>query len=115
MGQKFNIGEIIRAEFEKTGWSVAYFAEKIHRDRTIAYRIFSRKLIDTTLLYDISMALNVDFFKYYSDWLELENESIRGQKEQNQKAANVKKKRVLVEFELTEEELALFLREHSLE
>ena len=61
MNPGIDIGERIRLVFKKTGWSVAYFAQQIQKDRTIAYNIFKRKIIDTSLLYDISMALNTDF------------------------------------------------------
>ena len=56
MNPGIDIGERIRLVFKKTGWSVAYFAQQIQKDRTIAYNIFKRKIIDTSLLYDISMA-----------------------------------------------------------
>jgi len=65
MNPGIDIGERIRLVFKKTGWSVAYFAQQIQKDRTIAYNIFKRKIIDTSLLYDISMALNTDFFQYF--------------------------------------------------
>ena len=73
MNPGIDIGERIRLVFKKTGWSVAYFAQQIQKDRTIAYNIFKRKIIDTSLLYDISMALNTDFFQYFSDCQKITN------------------------------------------
>ena len=81
MNPGIDIGERIRLVFKKTGWSVAYFAQQIQKDRTIAYNIFKRKIIDTSLLYDISMALNTDFFQYFSDCLAENNKLIRMEKE----------------------------------
>ena len=83
MNPGIDIGERIRLVFKKTGWSVAYFAQQIQKDRTIAYNIFKRKIIDTSLLYDISMALNTDFFQYFSDCLAENNKLIRMKKEKN--------------------------------
>ena len=83
MNPGIDIGERIRLVFKKTGWSVAYFAQQIQKDRTIAYNIFKRKIIDTSLLYDISMALNTDFFQYFSDCLAENNKLIRMEKEKN--------------------------------
>lgn len=45
MNPGIDIGERIRLVFKKTGWSVAYFAQQIQKDRTIAYNIFKRKSI----------------------------------------------------------------------
>lgn len=100
------INDIIKLEFEKTGWSVSQFAQKINRDRTIVYHIFKRKIFDTDLLYDISMAFNIDLFKHYSQRLEESNDIIRlRNNSENQTAiSGEKKKKVLVEVELTEEE-----------
>jgi hypothetical protein len=95
--------------FKKTGWSVAYFAQQIQKDRTIAYNIFKRKIIDTSLLYDISMALNTDFFQYFSDCLAENNKLIRMEKEKKSSPHPVKKKKILLELEITEEEYGHFM------
>ena len=81
MNPVIDIGERIRLVFKKTGFSVAYFAQQIQKDRTIAYNIFKRKIIDTSLLYDISMALNTYFFQNFSDCLAENNKLIRMEKE----------------------------------
>lgn len=95
MNPGIDIGERIRLVFKKTGWSVAYFAQQIQKDRTIAYNIFKRKIIDTSLLYDISMALNTDFFQYFSDCLAENNKLIRMEKEKKSSPHPVKKKKIL--------------------
>lgn len=99
----FEIGNIIKQELEKTGWSISQFAQQIRRDRTIVYHIFKRKAFDTDLLYDISMSLNVDLFEYYSHLLEKNNDIIRLKKNKTEKKPVVKRK-VLIEVELTEDE-----------
>lgn len=100
---EIEIGDIIRQEFEKTGWSVSQFAQKIRRDRTIVYHIFKRKIFDTDLLYDISMAFNIDLFQYYSRHLEKNNEIIRLKRNDSAKKIDNKRK-ILIEVEVSEEE-----------
>lgn len=95
MNPGIDIGERIRLVFKKTGWSVAYFAQQIQKDRTIAYNIFKRKIIDTSLLYDISMALNTDFFQYFSDCLAENNKLIRMEKEKIFSSSGKKEKNPL--------------------
>ena len=59
---KLDIGEIIRQEFEKSGLSASQFARMINKERTLVYHLFKRQSIDTDLLYQICMVLNVDLF-----------------------------------------------------
>lgn len=63
------IGKIIEAELRRQERTVTWLSRKIHCDRRNVYNIFSRQYIDTELLYRISVALNTDFFKYYSEAL----------------------------------------------
>ena len=67
---KLDIGEIIRQEFEKSGLSASQFARMINKERTLVYHLFKRQSIDTDLLYQISMILNVDLFQLFSEKLE---------------------------------------------
>lgn len=64
-----HIGNIIKKQFEEQAISVSLFAEQLCCDRTNIYSIFNRERIDTKLLKKISIALNHDFFKYYSEEL----------------------------------------------
>lgn len=104
-----DMGNIIRQELEKTGWSVSQFAQKIRRDRTIVYYIFKRKVFDTDLLYDISMALNIDLFQYYSEALERENEMIRLRKTK-ETHQDFQKRKILLEVEVSEDEYQNFMK-----
>lgn len=103
------MGDIIKQEFEKTGWTVSQFAQKIRRDRTIVYHIFKRKVFDTDLLYDISMAFNTDLFSYYSRILEKNNEIIRLKKEKPFEKKTTSKRKVLIEIEVNEDEYLALL------
>ncbi|WP_286693595.1 hypothetical protein [Odoribacter sp. N15.MGS-14] len=104
------IGNIIKRELEKTGWSISQFAQKIRRDRSIVYHIFKRKVFDTDLLYDISMALNIDLFKYYSEALEKNNETIRLHKAKDEQKI-VRKRKIFLEVEVSEDEYQAFMKQ----
>lgn len=104
------IGNIIKRELEKTGWSISQFAQKIRRDRSIVYHIFKRKVFDTDLLYDISMALNIDLFKYYSEALEKNNEMIRLHKAKDEQKI-VRKRKIFLEVEVSEDEYQAFMKQ----
>lgn len=60
--KKLSIGQSIRAEFERQGHSVVWFAQQLCCDRTNIYRIFARESIDTELLIRISIVLKHNFF-----------------------------------------------------
>lgn len=64
--ESVNIGKIIEAELRRQERTVTWLSRKIHCDRRNVYDIFSRSSIDTDLLYKLSMALNTDFFAYFS-------------------------------------------------
>ena len=64
-----HIGNIIKKQFEEQAISVSLFAKQLCCDRTNIYSIFNRERIDTELLKKISIALNHNFFKYYSEEL----------------------------------------------
>lgn len=69
------IGKIIEEELRRQERSVTWLSRKIHCDRRNVYDIFSRACIDTGLLYKLSLALNTDFFAYFSRCLQYpENE-----------------------------------------
>lgn len=64
------IGKIIEEELRRQERTVTWLSRKIHCDRRNIYDIFSRTCIDTGLLYKISLALNCDFFQYFSQSLQ---------------------------------------------
>ncbi|WP_205523755.1 hypothetical protein [Heminiphilus faecis] len=61
-----SVGALIFNELKRQGHSASWLAEKIHCDRTNIYKICSRNAIDCELLCRISIALNYDFFRYFS-------------------------------------------------
>lgn len=63
------IGRIIEEELKRQHKSVIWLSKQINCDRRNVYDIFHRDTIDTSLLLRISVVLNVDFFKIYSDYI----------------------------------------------
>ena len=93
---KLDIGEIIRQEFEKSGLSASQFARMINKERTLVYHLFKRQSIDTDLLYQISMILNVDLFQLFSEIIGACH---------SQKTERISSKRkIMLEVELDDEE-----------
>lgn len=72
-GEPIYIGKIIEEELRRQERTVTWLSRKIHCDRRNIYDIFSRSSIDTDLLYKLSLALNKDFFAYFSVNLQLIN------------------------------------------
>lgn len=60
------IGKMIEEELHRQGRTVTWLGRMIHCDRRNVYDIFSRHSIDTDLLFKISMALQKDFFSYFT-------------------------------------------------
>lgn len=64
------IGQLIEEELRRQERTPAWLARKIHCERTNIYYIFSLSSINTEVLRQISIALQRDFFKEYSEELE---------------------------------------------
>lgn len=61
-----NIGKIIEEELRRQERSVTWLSRKLHCDRRNVYDIFTRRYIDTGLLFRISEILSRDFFACFS-------------------------------------------------
>lgn len=68
-GENIHIGELIRYKLDENQRSIAWLSRKVHRDRSSLCKLLKKDSIDTKLLFDISTALQFDFFCYYSDKL----------------------------------------------
>lgn len=64
--RQMHIGRFIRQKVMEKGMTVVWFAEQMACTRVNAYKIFSRKSIDTDSLMRISRILDFDFFQLYS-------------------------------------------------
>lgn len=65
-----HIGSEIKIELEKQGKTVVWLAQQLSYSRANIYKIFDKTSIDTDVLYRISIALQFDFFKIYSNKIE---------------------------------------------
>lgn len=63
--QRIHIGQIIEQEIRRQGRSIPWVAQQLNCERTNVYSIFRRESVDTTLLLQISVILQHDFFHYY--------------------------------------------------
>ena len=68
MYENIHTGQLIREVLKERGHTISWFAQKINRDRSTIYTIFENPHIHTSLLLQISMILNHDFFHYFSDY-----------------------------------------------
>lgn len=58
----FHIGHIIKAVFDEQGHTVAWFAKKMHCNRTNVYKIFEKPHLNSDIIERASKALDHDFF-----------------------------------------------------
>lgn len=93
---KKKIGEIIKERIEASNMEVTSFAKAINKERSNIYDIFKRDSIDTKLLKKIGQVLDYDFFQEL-----LEDSTIEKLKIEQ----SIKKSKVLVEIELSEDEI----------
>lgn len=63
------IGHIIRDELRRQGKTNHWLASQIHVNPRTVNKIFLKDAIDTNQLFLISKALDIDFFKFFSDAL----------------------------------------------
>lgn len=63
------IGQIIRDELRRQGKTNHWLASQIHVNPRTINKIFLKDAIDTHQLFLISKALDIDFFKFFSDAL----------------------------------------------
>ena len=63
---QIHIGSIIRCELRKQNRSNRWLAEQIGVVPRTINKIFLKQDMDTTQLFRISKAMQVDFFSYYS-------------------------------------------------
>ena len=66
--EKVHIGRLIHKKIKDDGRKATWLADKIGCERTNIYKIFNKQSIDTMQLQLISIALNTDFFAYYSEY-----------------------------------------------
>lgn len=61
-----HIGHLIREQLKADNRSVSWLAREIHCTRNNVYKIFNKPSLDGDLLLRISIAMNFNFFQYYT-------------------------------------------------
>lgn len=62
-----HIGSIIESVIRSQGRSISWIAKELCYERTNLYNILHRESVDTQLLLKLSIILDFDFFKCFSD------------------------------------------------
>lgn len=75
----FHLGQIVKAELMRQGRSITWLAKQINCSRENLYKLFRHKWIYTDLLFQISEALDYDFFKLCSDYYQAKKRERNGQ------------------------------------
>ena len=61
-----HIGHLIREQLKADDRSVSWLAREIHCSRNHIYKIFNKPSLDSNLILKISVAMNYNFFQYYT-------------------------------------------------
>jgi plasmid maintenance system antidote protein VapI len=61
-----HIGHLIREQLKADDRSVSWLAREIHCTRNNVYKIFNKPSLDSDLILKISVAMNFNFFQYYT-------------------------------------------------
>ena len=69
MNELPHIGDVIRAELKRQGRSNVWLAQQLSCNPRTISKIFQKRYIDTCQLWQISKALDCDFFQVYSELL----------------------------------------------
>ena len=67
--KEIHVGKLMQKKITENGHTVSWFARKMNRDRTAIYAIFKNPHIHTSLLLQVSIVLNYDFFQHFSEYL----------------------------------------------
>jgi len=99
---EIHIGNVIKHVFSKSKMKATELAEALHCDRSNIYNIFTRKNIDVETLWALSKIFQHNFFEYYTKAFK---EEFPDKVEEPATTYNIVKKRtVMVQIELTEQE-----------
>ena len=61
-----HIGQLIRTQLKVDERSVSWLAREIGCSRNYLYKVFRKPSLDGELLLSISLAMNFNFFQYYT-------------------------------------------------
>ena len=68
--EDFHLGKIIKNELAKQGRTAVWLAKQVNCTPENLYKVFNQQWVTMPLLYEISKALDYDFFKECSEWFQ---------------------------------------------
>ena len=68
----FHLGQLIKAELARQGRTGTWLAKQVHCTPAYIYKTDRQKRVTLPLLFEISKALDCDFFRACSEYLESE-------------------------------------------
>lgn len=68
-----HLGNLIKAELKAQGRTAVWLAQQVHCTPENIYKVCRLRWVNMSLLFQISEALNHDFFKDCSDYLQITN------------------------------------------
>ncbi len=72
---ELHIGKMIKKELSRQGRSITWLSTRVNCTRENLYKVFRRSWIYTDLLFEISVALDYDFFKECSEFYKRHKET----------------------------------------
>ena len=70
--EDFHLGKLIKAELVRQGRTATWLAKQVHCTPENIYKTYRQKWVSMPLLFEISKALDSDFFRACSEYLEAE-------------------------------------------
>jgi hypothetical protein len=67
--EEIHIGELICKKLEEEGRTKKWLAKQVNCDASSFCKALKKNYIDTIILLRISLSLDYDFFRYYSDYI----------------------------------------------
>ena len=70
--EEFHLGKLIKAELAHQGRTATWLAKQVHCTPENIYKTYRQKWVTMPLLFEISKALDCDFFRACSEYLKAE-------------------------------------------
>lgn len=69
---EFHLGQLIKAELSRQGRTATWLVKQVHCTPENIYKTYRQKWVTMPLLFEISKALDCDFFRACSEYLKAE-------------------------------------------
>ena len=74
--EDFHLGKLIKAELSKQGRTATWLAKQVHCTPENIYKVYRQQRVTMPLLFEISKALDCNFFRACSEYLEAEKTNL---------------------------------------